>query len=284
MGTMRDHAALSASADHPAFNTPECARPPAALSTSDLEQMARSLDLRMAWKDGLRGFCRYKRGVWYENSTPRPRPPEEPLGDPALIGAWRHAAAFGDNVWDRYPRLDEDANVRTGLLSTPCGRVPTQFAVLTPTPPIGAALITAGATPTSFTTPTPFPTSSKDSDFRALLQREADVRDCRESSLASSTQSAPTGAAPIAATAASTPICSPPPESRSSSPNVFGFRARLSMLAATCIAALACGWAARIAVARAPVPSDAAPLAHRHSTRLRRSLVSLSAPLPSRGK
>ena len=72
------------------------------------------------------------------------------------------APVFGDNVLDRCPKLDEDANVRAGLLSTLCGQVRTQFAVFTPTTPTGAALITAGATtPTSFTTPTPFPLSSK---------------------------------------------------------------------------------------------------------------------------
>jgi len=123
----------------------------------------------MAWKDGLRD-------VWSTHGTPPPRPPDELLGDPALIGAWRRGAAFGEDAWDRYPRLDENANVRASLLSTPCGRVPTQSAVLTPTTPVGAAPITAGATPTSLSTPTPFPPLSEDSDFARDAKHEADVR------------------------------------------------------------------------------------------------------------
>ena len=121
---MRDHAALSASAAL-AFKTPEGVRPPAALSTFDLEQMARSLDLRVAWKDGLRGICRHKRVVWSAHDTPPLRLPDELLAGSLLIDAWRRDAAFGDDVWDRFPRLDEDANVRAGLLSTPHGQVPT---------------------------------------------------------------------------------------------------------------------------------------------------------------
>ena len=59
------------------------------------------------------------------------------------------------------------------------------------------------------------------------------------------TTSAPDGAAPISAAAASTPMSSPPPKYRSSTSLISGVRALLSNMAASRIAALARGRAAR---------------------------------------
>ena len=63
--------------------------------------------------------------------------------------------------------------------------------------------------------------------------------------LVHSTTSAPDGAALITAAAASTPMTSPPPKYRSSAPLISGVRAQLCNMAASRIAALARGRAAR---------------------------------------
>ena len=140
--------------------------------------------------------------------------------------------------------------MRAGLLSTPCGRVPAQFAVSALTTPVGAAFVTVDATPTSLSAPVPFPSSSNNSGFVRDAQRDAGVFGNRAGSLVHSTRLTPDGAAPITAAAALTPITSPAPEFRSSSTKISDVRAHLSALAASRIAALARGRAARVVTAQ----------------------------------
>ena len=105
---MRDHAALSASAAHPASNAPESARPPAALSTPPLG----SLD-SAAFLAGVETYAWFKTvdksHVKKCFKTP-PRPPKRLLDDPKRLGGLHNGCAFAAGAWcSSHPREEHGA-------------------------------------------------------------------------------------------------------------------------------------------------------------------------------
>ena len=93
IGMMRDHAALSASAAHPAFNMPESARPPAALSTP----LLRSLE-SAAFLAGVEAYALFKivdkpHVPECFKTPPLPLPPKRFLDNPKCPDGWHNGAS-----------------------------------------------------------------------------------------------------------------------------------------------------------------------------------------------
>ena len=180
----REHAALSASAPPSAFHTPKSARPTAAPSTPTTDS-ARSIQIRRAWFRGVQDFSLYRRKKFRNPGLARPSCPG--YINPERIDLWHSGCAHAGSIWDQYPEVKDDQNLRKEILYSPRAQ---EFIV-------------------------------------------------------NSTTSTPDGAAPITAAAASTPMTSPPPNYRSSTPLLSNLRTQLRSVAAARIEAPARGRAAR---------------------------------------
>ena len=225
-----------------AFNTPESAHPPAALSTPPKRTPPRLEAFRKGAND-YNFFETVDYAHIPECYRKPPQPEEHIFSDPKRLNAWHNGRAFAADAWRRQC-------AKSGYRSpgSPLFKVVHATSTSTGAAPITAA---AGSTPifSSSRSSTPLRHSSE-LFVERYAKHDADVRRSRAGILASSTQSTPNGAAPITAAAASTPVTSPPPEFRSSSTKISDVRAHLNALAASRIAALARGRAARVVTAR----------------------------------